>query len=270
MLIEELVNKYISLGHSFRNAQNLAAEEIVLRKIASSPFVNKITLKGGIVMYNLTKNDRRVTQDIDFDFIKYSIDVESVRIFVDKLNQTGDNIFCKIQGKLEKLHHEDYNGVRANIVLQDEEKSKLKIKFDIGVESNLVMEQDQLLFMFENFGEAISLKVNSCEQIFAEKLVALGRFGLLTTRYKDIYDLYFLLKNNYLDSKKLIKYLDLLLSSSSKKPNSIKEIVMNVIDTLNDENFAIVVSKPLFKWIDEDYFSIKNEIIRYIESFFNI
>ena len=41
----------------------------------------RVTLKGGIVMYNLSKNERRATRDIDFDFIRYSIDEASVRLF---------------------------------------------------------------------------------------------------------------------------------------------------------------------------------------------
>lgn len=37
-----------------------------------------------------------------------------------------------------------------------------------------------------------SLLINSCEQIFAEKLRSLLRFGPLSTRYKDIFDLCYL------------------------------------------------------------------------------
>lgn len=65
--IKEIVNSYVQKGHSFRNAQNLAAEEIILKKIASSDLSENVTLKGGIVMFNLSKNERRVTQDIDID-----------------------------------------------------------------------------------------------------------------------------------------------------------------------------------------------------------
>ena len=65
MLIKNLINKYTNQGFNFRNAQNLAAEEIVISKIASSPLVDHVALKGGIAMFNITKNDRRVTQDID-------------------------------------------------------------------------------------------------------------------------------------------------------------------------------------------------------------
>lgn len=44
MFIKEIVNGYIAQGHNYRNAQNLAAEEIVLSKIASSPLSEHVTL----------------------------------------------------------------------------------------------------------------------------------------------------------------------------------------------------------------------------------
>ena len=81
MTIKELVSDNINKGYKLKDAENLAAEEIILKKIASSDMAEHVTLKGGIVMYNLTKNNRRVTQDIDFDLIRYSIDKESIKAF---------------------------------------------------------------------------------------------------------------------------------------------------------------------------------------------
>ena len=51
MIIKELVDKNISNGCSLRDTQNLAAEEIIIRKIASSDYAERVTLKGGIVNY---------------------------------------------------------------------------------------------------------------------------------------------------------------------------------------------------------------------------
>lgn len=90
MLITELINKYQVNGFSFKDAQNLAAEEIILKKIGNSSLADNITLKGGILMYRLTRNERRVTKDIDFDFIRYSIDEVSIQSFIQKLNSFND------------------------------------------------------------------------------------------------------------------------------------------------------------------------------------
>lgn len=84
MLIKKLISKYEELGYSIANCRNLAAEEIIISKIAKSPLAEHVTLKGGIIMFNLTKSSRRVTQDIDFDLIHYSIDEESIRLFFKK------------------------------------------------------------------------------------------------------------------------------------------------------------------------------------------
>jgi len=48
-----------------------------------------------------------------------------------------------------------------------------------------------------------SLLINSREQIFTEKLHSLLKFGSLSTRYKDIFDMCYLL--DYVDSDRLLK-----------------------------------------------------------------
>lgn len=181
MLIKELINKYMTLGYNYRNAQNLAAEEIVLNKIASSSLSEHVTLKGGIVMFNLTKSNRRVTQDIDFDLIRYSIDETSIKLFVEKLNSINDGISASIFGNIENLHQEDYQGVRVHILLKDS-SGKLNIKLDIGVHTYTAIEQETIVFSFESGNKSVSIKVNPCEQIFSEKLLSLARLGAPRTR----------------------------------------------------------------------------------------
>ena len=264
MLIKDVINKYIELGHSYRNAQNLAAEEIVLTKIASSPLADCVTLKGGIVMFGLTKSDRRVTQDLDFDLIRYSIDDESIKYFVKKLNSVGDSISASIVGNIEKLHQEDYQGVRVHLLLQDNDKTKLRIKLDIGVHTYSAITQSKIAFSFDNKNKAVEVKVNPCEQIFVEKLLSLARLGPLSTRYKDIYDLYYLVNNNLLNFTKVKDTLNLFFVSSKRKPNTIFELVDSIVDTLDNKYFSGEVVKPASKWIDVDYAIIKRTIVDYI------
>ena len=53
--------------------------------------------------------------------------------------------------------------------------------------------------------EGASLLINSKEQIFAEKLRSLLKFGPLSTRYKDIFDLCYL--TEYIDRVRLMECL---------------------------------------------------------------
>ncbi len=54
------------------------------------------------------------------------------------------------------------------------------------------IEQDTYCFDVCMDDEEVSLLINSCEQIFAEKLRSLLCFGPLSTRYKDIFDFCYL------------------------------------------------------------------------------
>lgn len=266
MLIKETINKYVALGHNLRNAQNLAAEEIVLSKIASSSLSEHVTLKGGIVMFNLTKSDRRVTQDIDFDLIRYSIDEKSIEMFIDKLNSINDGMSVSVVGNIEKLHQEDYQGARVHLLLEDDTKSRLRIKTDIGVHTYSAIEQERIAFIFESTGKEMALKVNPCEQIFAEKLVSLARLGPISTRYKDIYDLYYLINHNCLRIEKVRSIIELFLKSSNRQPKNINELVNSIIDTLNNKAFESDAKKPASKWLDIDYLEAKDTIIAYISN----
>ena len=265
MLIQDIVEKYIKQGHNFRNAQNLAAEEIVINKISSSSLSEYVTLKGGIVMYNLTKNNRRVTQDIDFDLIRYSIDETSIRLFVKKMNNINDGITASVLGEIEPLHQEDYRGVRIHLLLSDIKNDKLRIKLDIGVHTYTAIKQERIAFCFDSEKDSISMKVNPCEQIFAEKLISLARLGPISTRYKDIYDLFYFIKNNLIDVDSLRNILELFLSSSMRKPNTIDELVDSIVNTLNNAAFAKEANKPASKWIDEDYGAVKDAITKFVE-----
>ena len=76
---------------------------------------------------------------------------------------------------------------------------------DIGVHKNIQIEQDEFCFDVCNDDEGVSLLMNSREQIFAEKLRALVKFGTFSGRIKDVYDLCYL--SEYVNPKRLIKYI---------------------------------------------------------------
>ena len=64
-----------------------------------------------------------------------------------------------------------------------------KTKLDIGVHKYFELEQDEYIFDFDIFDGSVSLLINSPEQIVCEKLKSLLKFGIRSTRYKDIFDL---------------------------------------------------------------------------------
>ncbi len=91
--IKQYIEDYISEGFTLAQARNLTAQIIILSKIEKSKYVDSILLKGGVVMYNMTHEQRRTTADLDFDFIHYNISNNSdIKLFVDVLNKRIPNI----------------------------------------------------------------------------------------------------------------------------------------------------------------------------------
>jgi len=80
--LEELARKVKNEGYSEVNAEARVCQDIVLKAIAQSSLNRNVTIKGGVVMRSITGNYRRATQDIDFDFIRYSLSGLMKKIYV--------------------------------------------------------------------------------------------------------------------------------------------------------------------------------------------
>lgn len=87
-------------------------------------------------MRNLSKSERRATQDIDLDFIRYSISDESIRAFIGKLNQV-DGLRITLSSAIKELNHQDYSGKRIFVDIVDEYDYHIEGKIDIGVHKDL-------------------------------------------------------------------------------------------------------------------------------------
>lgn len=98
MDIYQAVNKYILAGYSEDDAIPKVAQDIVLLKIGNSKYSKSITIKGRVVMHNISKDMRRATRDMDIDFIKYSLEDKSIRNFIKELNNLDDDVKIKITG----------------------------------------------------------------------------------------------------------------------------------------------------------------------------
>ena len=191
MNLRDEVDKIKKEGYSEANAEAKLCQDIIIKAIAQSSLNRNVTIKGGVVMRSLSKNARRATQDLDLDFIKYSISEESIRLFIAKLNCI-EGIHLRMSAPIEELKHQDYKGKRIHIEISDDAGNLLSLKMDIGVHKDLDIEQEEYCFDICFQEEAASVLINSREQMITEKLKSLMRFGTRSTRYKDVFDIYYL------------------------------------------------------------------------------
>lgn len=123
----------------------------------------------------MSNNVRRVTKDIDFDFIHYPLSDGAIEKFVDSLNCINDLSITYV-GCFTELNQQDYKGKRIYLNISDHYNNSIRTKIDIGVHNNLDIYQEELLIDICIQEDAIQLLVNSREQIIVEKLKSLLRF----------------------------------------------------------------------------------------------
>ena len=189
-------------------------------------------------MHSISKDLRRATRDMDLDFIKYSLEDNSIIRFIEELSNVDDGIKIEIDGEIKELHHQDYDGKRVNIELFDKYGNKLKTKLDIGVHKLLDIKQDEYCFDLSIINKNANLLINSKEQIFVEKIKSLLKLGFRSTRYKDLFDFYYLINKTELDKEKLMNCFNILIfKDETMRENNIEDVVNRLQMTFNSNAY---------------------------------
>lgn len=266
MDLEDIVRHNIENGYELIDARSKVAQDIILSKISKSKFKNNITIKGGVVMHSISNSVRRATRDLDLDFIKYSLKDKSIIDFIDKLNSVGDNITVKIIGKIEELHHQDYSGKRVYIKISDVNNYENDTKLDIGVHKLFELEQDDYYFNLDAMEDGVSLLINSPEQIFTEKLKSLLKLGFRSTRYKDLFDFYYLINYDKLDRKKLLKSFQVIIFDDNTMFEETLENIYSRLNSIFKSNaYKRNLTNPKNNWLDIPINDAIEKVLNYIE-----
>lgn len=262
----ELVNKYIENGYNEIYANARVAQDIILSYLFKSKYRNNITIKGGVVMYNLTNDKRRATIDIDLDLIRiYLADDNLYKIFTSHKIR-GIDLYVNIN-EITNLKHQDYKGKRIPITIRDTFNNEINAKIDVGVHTEYNIDQDELCFNTCIDAEGITLFANSKEQIFVEKIIPIIKFGSLSTRYKDYYDLYWLIKNGNLDRNKIIKIMyDKIFNIVINDISNIEELINLIESIFLNEKYLEKLNNRKNNWIEINDAELKKEIIAYLNS----
>lgn len=184
-----------------------------------------------------------------------------VNSFIELLNEHSEyNI--KIVDNIEELKHEDYKGKRVFVNIIDNNNEILNTKIDIGVHTYSELELEECIFDISLDEEGISLLANSKEQIVVEKLKSLLKFGENSTRYKDIYDIDYLLDS--LDKEKLQKFIKTLIFDKTKYKD-MKSINERLSDIFSNEQFIKRLEKSGKNWIRKETKEIKEHISKFFK-----
>ena len=129
---------------------------------------------------------------------------------------------------------------------------------------NFDIKQEEYCFNLEAINESAILIINSKEQIICEKLKSLLRFGIRTTRYKDIFDIYYLINNTRVDKNELLIIINaLIINDKTMRENNIQDIVKSLNITLNNNIFKRNLKDTKNNWLDISVDEVVNNVINY-------
>ncbi len=194
-VLVRLKRKARESGKSLQLLLQLFCQEEFLRRLSKSKYADHLVLKGGMFIYTLSHFASRSTADIDFLLQQEPGSIENIqRMVAEIISVDSENNFVQLtsQGYEAISPQRKYKGVSFQLVGQIK-NTKTPFNVDIGVGDVIIPNPERLTVpvQLEDFKPATVLAY-SLESTVAEKFEALIQRQLLTSRMKDIYDIYYL------------------------------------------------------------------------------
>ena len=97
------------------------------------------------------------------------------------------------------------------------------------------------------------------------------KFGITSTRFKDIFDFYYLINNEDLDKDKLIKYIDILnFKDENMREHTIEDISKRLSSILNNSRFKSRINTANNNWLEMPIEEVTESILNYFNGLVKI
>lgn len=251
-------------GYANGPAQAKLAHDVVLKALKKCGFGKNITVKGGVVMSTLTGDIRRATMDMDIDFVHYSLANAKIDALVKKLNCiTG--VVIERQGQIVELRQQHYRGKRVYLRISDADKVTVVTKVDIGVHTYTEMPQRDIKFDVTLDVKGVRLPANSREQIFAEKLKSLLRFGVRSNRPKDAFDMCYLIKG--IDRTRFCEFVKVLVFDDVRmRERDFATVAKRIEKTLTSTTYLRKLTASKTNWMQIAPQEVSKRILEFLRS----
>ena len=264
MDLRAIRDSYIDDGLDFQNATARTCRDVVLTLVASSRMASHVTVKGGVVMQQISGDRRRATRDLDLDFVRFPITDEGVASFIGALCPADLDVRLEIVGPIEDLKHQDYRGKRVHLRISDATGSSMDTKLDLGVHDKLPLEQQELWFDTALNDDGVALMANSKEQICAEKLRSLMRIGIASTRFKDVFDAYYLLCREGVNPEAFDCAMRVLVyDADDMREQNATDVRARLTRVLNDRRFRRNLMNARNNWLSANVDKVISGILHY-------
>ena len=213
------------------NKSNITVNEVlqnymferILERLSISKYKNNFILKGGLLLSSIMGIDSRTTMDMDACIKGINLtDEELYRVLTEILSiDIQDNVTFNIKNFRPIREEDTYGGLKYNLIATFD---GLKVNLNVDIATGDVITPREIEYNYKMLFEDRTLQLIAypIETIIAEKYQTVIERGILNSRMKDYYDLYYLL------SKKL--YNNDTLKEAIKKTFSKRNTDINIIN----------------------------------------
>lgn len=208
--------------------------ERILERLSVSKYKNNFILKGGLLLSSIMGIDIRTTMDMDTCIKGITLtDEELYQVLNEILSiDVGDNVKFEIRNSNPIREEDDYGGLRYNIVAIFD---NIRVNLNIDIATGDLITPREIEYDYKMMFEDRNLKIitYNIETIIAEKYQTVIARGILNSRMKDYYDLYYLLTYKNFSKEKL---KEAIKKTFSKRDTEIENID-NVISEIEKSDF---------------------------------
>lgn len=209
--------------------------ERILERLSVSKYKNNFILKGGLLLSSIMGIDIRTTMDMDTCIKGINLtDEQLYEVLQEILNiDVGDNVSFEIKNSKPIREEDAYGGLRYNIVAKFD---NIKVNLSIDIATGDLITPREIEYDYKMIFENRSLKIMTynIESIIAEKFQTVISRGILNSRMKDYYDLYYLITYKEF-SKENLK--NAIIKTFNKRNTDI-ESINKVIDEIEKSEFV--------------------------------
>ena len=176
--------------------QRFILEEFA-KKIGSSPYGDRLILKGGFIVSTLLGMDTRTTRDLDVTCRTTIYDISEMENIVKKVLKTPSDSFFEYElADIKQAQKDDENA--GFIVSINARKDNISLNLKIDVSNNTLIYPDAIRTTLPSMFNEEDIKLLSypLENIIAEKYETTLDRGEFNSRMLDLYDIYFLMKDS--------------------------------------------------------------------------
>ncbi len=208
--------------------------ERILERLSVSQYKNNFILKGGLLLSSIMGISTRTTMDMDTSVKGINLtDTELYKILKEILDiNVGDNVKFQIMNSTPIREEDNYGGLKYNIIATFD---NLKVNLSIDIATGDTITPKEIEYNYKMLFEDRKLQIMTynIESIIAEKFQTVVSRGILNSRMKDYYDLYYLVTYKEFSKENLKQAIT---KTFEKRNTNLKEIE-NTLSKIKESSF---------------------------------